>query len=175
MFPIFAENGHPAFRGTSALSSGWTSGKGKGGGKTSIHYKVEPTTAELLLRIIVSVSQLRIYGAIANLVSRSCSANQCSFSTQHGDTLCERSPIRGRIGLHQITNLESSCPREFGAATRSEIRKPSRRSSINKSLRRRWLFHVNCLSRTVLFSILDNCVEGLWINNLMWRIFVPSK
>ena len=36
----------------------------KGGGSTSIHYNAEPTTAELLLRIVVSVNQLGVYGAI---------------------------------------------------------------------------------------------------------------
>ena len=36
-----------------------------------------------------------------------------------------------RIDPHQITNLEFWSPRRLGAATRKEIRKSSRRSSIN--------------------------------------------
>ena len=47
------ENGHPLFRGTSA--SFREALKSKGGGRTSIHFHAEPETAELLLRIIISV------------------------------------------------------------------------------------------------------------------------
>ena len=38
----------------------------KGGGSTSTHCNAEPTTAELLLRIIVSANQLGVYGAKAD-------------------------------------------------------------------------------------------------------------
>ena len=37
----------------------------KGGGNMSIHYIAEPQTAQLLLRTVGAVSQLRIYGALA--------------------------------------------------------------------------------------------------------------
>ena len=52
----------PVFRGKSALSRGPL--KSKGGGKTSIFHNAELTTAELLLRIIVSFNQLSLYGAV---------------------------------------------------------------------------------------------------------------
>ena len=67
MMIFFAESGLPVSRGTSPLSRGPL--KSKGGGKTSIHYKAELATAELLLRIVVSVHQLSI-GA-RNLLSQS--------------------------------------------------------------------------------------------------------
>ena len=59
----FAESGHPVFRGTSPLSRGTL--KSRGGGKYSIHFNAEPQTAELLLRTIIAVNQLCIYGAVA--------------------------------------------------------------------------------------------------------------
>ena len=40
--------------------------KSKGGRKTSIHFDAVPHTAELLLLTVVSVSQLSIYGAVAD-------------------------------------------------------------------------------------------------------------
>ena len=64
MLIIFAESGHLAFRGTSALSRGPL--KSEGGGETSIHCNAEPTTAEQLLRIIVRVNQLSVCGAVAD-------------------------------------------------------------------------------------------------------------
>ena len=40
--------------------------KNKGSGRTSIHYNADPATAELLLRIVISVNQLSICGAAAD-------------------------------------------------------------------------------------------------------------
>ena len=57
-------SGHPKFRATSALDRG--SSEGKGGGTLSIHYNGDSTTAESLFRIIISVNQLSVYGAIAD-------------------------------------------------------------------------------------------------------------
>ena len=72
----FAGSRHPVFRGTSPLSRGML--KTKGGGKTSIHYNMEPQTAELLLRTKIAVNQLSILGAVADLVPRFCSASRRS-------------------------------------------------------------------------------------------------
>ena len=58
------ESGHPQFRGTIALSRRYL--KSQGGRKTSIHHNGDPATAQLLFRIIVSVNQLSIYGAVSN-------------------------------------------------------------------------------------------------------------
>ena len=58
------ESGHPLFRGTSVFFRG--AFKIKGGGRSSIHYNADPATAELLLRIIISVKQLSIYGAVSD-------------------------------------------------------------------------------------------------------------
>ena len=58
----FAECGHPTFRATTPLSRGIL--KSKGHGKLSIHLQDYPTI-ETVFRIIISVNQPSIYGAVA--------------------------------------------------------------------------------------------------------------
>ena len=57
------DSGHPIFRGTSTLDRGPLKSKGS---KKSTHYKGDPATAELLFRIIHSVRQLSICGAVSD-------------------------------------------------------------------------------------------------------------
>ena len=59
----FAESGHPAFRATTPLSKGQL--KSKGRGKLSIHFTADQDTVDTIYRIILSVSQLSVYGAVA--------------------------------------------------------------------------------------------------------------
>ena len=63
----FAESGHPVFRSTSPLSRGTL--KSSGGGKLSIHFCADWVTIEtvLLFHTIISVNQLSIYGAVAEM------------------------------------------------------------------------------------------------------------
>ena len=65
MLLLFAESGHSIFRSTTPLSRGKLKSKGKG--KVSIHFSAEPDTIETIFRIIISVDQLSIYGAVANI------------------------------------------------------------------------------------------------------------
>ena len=65
MMLTFAESKHPVFRSTSPLSRGVL--KSKGGGKLSIHYCDDPGTIETVFRTIISVNQLSIYGAVADM------------------------------------------------------------------------------------------------------------
>ena len=58
----FAASGHPTFRATTPLSRGIL--KSKGHGKLSIHFAADELTIETIFRIIISVNQLSIYGAI---------------------------------------------------------------------------------------------------------------
>ena len=58
----FAESGHPTFRATNPLSRGIV--KSKGHGKLSIHFAADEPTIETVFRIIISVNQLSIYGAM---------------------------------------------------------------------------------------------------------------
>ena len=59
----FAESGHPTFRATTSLSRGQL--KSKGHGKLSIHFAADEHTKDTMFRIILSVNQLSIYGAMA--------------------------------------------------------------------------------------------------------------
>ena len=59
----FAESGHPTFRATTPLSRGQL--KSKGHGKLSIHFAADEHTIDTIFRIILSVNQLSIYGAVA--------------------------------------------------------------------------------------------------------------
>ena len=59
----FAESGHPTFRATTPLSRGQL--KSKGRGKLSIHFAADQDTIDAIYRIILSVTQLSIYGAVA--------------------------------------------------------------------------------------------------------------
>ena len=61
----FAESKHPVFRATSPLSRGTLKGKGKG--KLSIHYCADHETIQTVFRTIVSVNQLSLYGAVAEM------------------------------------------------------------------------------------------------------------
>ena len=61
----FAESGHPIFRATTPLSRGKL--KSKGHGKLSIHFTADYSTIETIFRIIISVNQLSIYGAVATI------------------------------------------------------------------------------------------------------------
>ena len=59
----FAESGHPSFPATTPLSRGIL--KSKGRGKLSIHFASDGDTIDTIYRIIISVNQLSIYGAVA--------------------------------------------------------------------------------------------------------------
>ena len=59
----FAECGHPIFRATTPLSRGQL--KSKRRGKLSIHFTADQDTVETIYRIILSVNQFSVYGAVA--------------------------------------------------------------------------------------------------------------
>ena len=61
----FAKSGHPIFRSTTPLCGGQLKSKGKG--KVSIHFSADQDTVDTICRIILSVNQLSIYGAVAGI------------------------------------------------------------------------------------------------------------
>ena len=65
MLLLFAESGHPIFRSTTPLSRGKLKSKGKG--KVSIHFTADQDTVDTIYRIILSVNQLSVYGAVEGL------------------------------------------------------------------------------------------------------------
>ena len=84
MMLTFAESGHPFFRATSPLSRGVL--KSKGGGKLSIHYCADFETLETVFRTIISVNQLSLYGAVAEMCEE--------YESCHDRT--ERPVVRGQ-------------------------------------------------------------------------------
>ena len=65
----FAGSSHPIFRCTSALERGEL--RSKAGGKTSIHFNRSTQNIELLLQMVISVNQLSVYGAVADMIEES--------------------------------------------------------------------------------------------------------
>ena len=65
MMLILTKSLHPIIRSTSPLSRGVL--KSKAGGKLSIHYCADPGTIETVFRTIISVNQLSLYGAVAEM------------------------------------------------------------------------------------------------------------
>ena len=65
MMVTLAESGHLVFRATSPLSRGTL--KSKGGGQLSIHYCADQETIQTVFRTIISVNQLRLYGAVVEM------------------------------------------------------------------------------------------------------------
>ena len=61
----FGESGHPVFRSTCPLPRGVL--KSKGGVKLSMHFCADGETVETVLRTIISVNQLSIYGAVSDM------------------------------------------------------------------------------------------------------------
>ena len=59
----FAERGHPIFRASNAVERGELKSKGKG--MKTIHFNGRDETTELILRTVISVNQLRNFGAVA--------------------------------------------------------------------------------------------------------------
>ena len=63
----FAGSGHPIFRCTSVLERGELL-RSRGGGKTSIHFNGRTQNIELLIQIVISVNQLSLCGASADMI-----------------------------------------------------------------------------------------------------------
>ena len=85
MLLLLAESGHPIFRATTPLSRGQL--KSKGRGKLSIHFTADQDTIDTVYRIILSVNQLSIYGAVAAI---------CEEFESHQDGSGERDVLMGQ-------------------------------------------------------------------------------
>ena len=66
MLQNFGGSGHLVFRGTIALERGEL--RSKESGKRSIHFNDSTQNIELLLQIVISVNQLSLYGAVADMI-----------------------------------------------------------------------------------------------------------
>ena len=79
----FAESGCPIFRATTPLSRGQL--RSKGHGKLTIHFGATQKTIETIFRIIVYATQLRLYGAVANMCEEYESFHDRSGQPDVGD------------------------------------------------------------------------------------------
>ena len=75
----FAKSGHLILRANSALERGELKSKGKW--MKSIHFNGSDETIELILRTLISVNQLSVYSAVANM--RGEFARYSKSATEH--------------------------------------------------------------------------------------------
>ena len=88
----FAESGHPALRCPNQCSRDVL--KSRGGEISSIHCNADPKTVELLLKTIIAVNQLSVFGAVAkwcnnNILDETVGSQDSSFF--------QKFPIRGSL------------------------------------------------------------------------------
>ena len=99
----FAESGHPVFRATTPLSRGTL--KSKGRRKLSIHFTADQDTVDTIYRIILSVNQLSVHGAVAAI---------CEEFEDHQDRTGELGILMGQsIVLGEVkaeTPLQNESP-----------------------------------------------------------------
>ena len=118
MVLTFAESGHQAFRSTSPLSRGVL--KSKGGGKLSIHHCTDPGTIETVFRTTVSVNQLSIYGAVAEMCEENESCHDRTGRPVVGgqfDSSFVPSVIKTNIPLNDDPAQEGDLLRRYGERT----------------------------------------------------------
>ena len=94
----FAESGHPIFRSTTPLSRGQLNSKGKG--KVSIHFTADQDTVDTIYRIILSVNQLSIYGAVAAI---------CEEYEGHQDSTGQPVILVGQVNCSWRNQSRSTC------------------------------------------------------------------
>ena len=94
----FAESAHPIFRATTPLSRGQL--KSKGRGKLSIHFTADQDTVDTIYRIILSVNQLSVYGAVAAI---------CEEFEDHQDGTEATSDTGGTINCSWRRQSRNSC------------------------------------------------------------------
>ena len=99
----FGESGHPVFRATTPLSRSKL--KSKGHGKLSIHFTADYPTIETIFRIIMSVNQLSIYGAVANMCEEFEAHQDRSGEL---DVLMGQSTVLGEIKAEILLQNENS-------------------------------------------------------------------
>ena len=98
----FAESGHPIFRATTPLSRGQLKSKGKG--KVSIHFSADTDTIDTIYRIILSVNQLSVYGAVAAI---------CDEYEGHPDNTGEPVILEGQSIVLRKVKAEVPAREEF--------------------------------------------------------------
>ena len=89
----FSESGHPVFRGSSALERADLKSKGKG--KMSLHFNGNDETVDVILRTVISVHQLSVHGAVAD-ICRELAWEISKCSKGRGKPGASSRPLRSR-------------------------------------------------------------------------------
>ena len=144
-----SESGHPVFRGSSALERGVLKSKGKD--KLSVHFCGDDDTAEVVLRTIVSVNQLSIYGAVADICDE-LAWRISGFSEITGKLVAQNESetmvMPTELSTPNKTPRTNETARKFAAQVRTKIRKSSRSSSIDQTVLQ-CRYHEHCGAGTV--------------------------
>ena len=94
----FAESGHPIFRASTPLSRGKL--KSKKRGKLFIHFAADQDTIDTIYRIILSVNQLSIHGAVAAV---------CEEFVDHQDRTGQSEILMGQSIVLDEIKAEALC------------------------------------------------------------------
>ena len=127
------ESGHPVFRGSSALERGDLKNKRKG--HSSIHFCGDDEIAEVVLHTFISVNQLSICGAVADMCDElAWRISGCSESTEKlvAPNNSETMVMSTELSTTNKTPRQSA--RKLAARLRTKIRKSSGSSSIDQTV-----------------------------------------
>ena len=115
----FAESGHPIFRSKTPLSRGKLKSKGKG--KVSIHFSADQDTVDTIYRIILSVNQLSVYGAV-QLYAMNMKATKIArgnpFFWWDSQLFLEKSKPKYLLMMKNPKTLKSFCSNIFNKLNR---------------------------------------------------------
>ena len=102
-----SESGHPVFPGSSAFERGDLKSKGKG--RSAIHFNGSDETIEVILRTVISVNQISIYGAVADLcgelaweISRNSKGTEKPGALENLETILMPPECRQQIKLFRL-------------------------------------------------------------------------
>ena len=160
----FEESGHPTFRAATPLSRGQL--KSKGRGKLSIHFTADQDTIETIFRIILSVNQLSVYGAVAAI---------CEEIENHQDGSVEpeilmgQSIVLGEIKAEILLQNENSLNHQILWQQNMErIESLSPESKVSRFCMEAGFVRVvwDSISRPRTLVILDNFVQRLVVQTL---------
>ena len=137
----FAESGHLVFRASSALERGELKSKGKG--VKTIHFNGSDETIELILRTIISVNQLSIYGAVADLCKElardSSKAGKPAANENMEPTL---TPTEFLVA-DPISQTDADVQRKLSREYEQKFAELSEQQKIDQTLLQCWFFSKN--------------------------------
>ena len=174
MMMNFNESGHPVFRGSSAFERGDLKSKGKG--ELSIHFNGSDEAVEVILRTVISVNQLSVYGAVAELCEElAWEIATCSTGTEQ--PVAPDKPGNHGNATRSVDNRSNFSERYMRtgkpvAWIRAEVRRSSRTPSFDQTLLQ-CRPREGCWKRTVFH---DTWRHRTWqTERILSRVHLASK